>query len=262
MGLLIADSGAAGDFLYVLVLASMPALAGRAVRSRVLLQRELRVKALRLEADREELARRAVEDERGRIAEELQTVVANGLSAMIVQAGAVPRVVAAGDTAAAQQSFLVIEETGRDALAEMRRLLGVLRHADDEAELAPQPGLGRLDALLERMRQSGLDVELTIEGDAAELPTGIDLTAYRVVQQGVEAAHAAEAQTAALTLRYGARGLEIDLSDDRPAGAGEEAPSEMRERVRLYGGRLHVGGSNGDRHQVSVWLPLEELVAR
>ena len=87
MGLLIADSGAAGDFLYVLVLASMPALAGRAVRSRVLLQRELRVKALRLEADREELARRAVEDERGRIAEELQTVVANGLSAMIVQAG-------------------------------------------------------------------------------------------------------------------------------------------------------------------------------
>ena len=96
MGLLIADSGGAGDFLYVLVLASMPALAGRAVRSRVLLQRELRVKALRLEADREELARRAVEDERGRIAEELQTVVANGLSAMIVQAGAVPRVLARG----------------------------------------------------------------------------------------------------------------------------------------------------------------------
>jgi signal transduction histidine kinase len=262
MGLLIADSGGAGDFLYVMVLAAMPALAGRAVRSRVLLQRELRVKALRLEAGREDRARRAVEDERGRIAEELQTVVANGLSAMIVQAGAVPRVLAAGDTAAAQQSFLVIEETGRDALAEMRRLLGVLRHEEDEAELAPQPGLARIGALLERMRQEGLEVQLTTEGAAAALPTGIDLTAYRVVQQAVEAAYDAEAQSAALTIRYGPRSLEIDLSDDRPADTGPDVSSEMLERVRLYGGRVHVGGSNGDRHQVSAWLPLGELAAR
>jgi signal transduction histidine kinase len=262
VGLLISDTGGPGEFLYVMVLAAMPLLAGRAVRSRVLLQRELRVKALRLEASREERARRAVEDERGRIAEELQTVVANGLSAMIVQAGAVPRVIAAGDTAAAQQSFLVIEETGRDALAEMRRLLGVLRHEDDEAELAPQPGLARVEALLARMRQAGLDVELTIEGAAASLPTGVDLTAYRVVQQALEAAYEAEAQSAALTIRYGPRDLEIDLSDDRPVDTGNEVSSEMRERVRLYGGRVHVGSANGDRHRVSTWLPLEEPAAR
>jgi signal transduction histidine kinase len=181
---------------------------------------------------------------------------------MIVQAGAVPRVIAAGDTAAAEQSFLVIEETGRDALAEMRRLLGVLRHEDDQAELAPQPGLARVEALLARMREDGLNVGLTVEGEPAALPTGIDLTAYRVVQQAVEAAYAAEAQSAALTIRYRPRDLEIDLSDDRPADTGDEAPSEMRERVRLYGGRVHVGSANGDRHRLSAWLPLEELAAR
>jgi signal transduction histidine kinase len=260
--ILIADASAIGDFLYVLVLASMPALAGRAVRSRVLLQRELRVKALRLEAEREERALRAVDDERGRIAEELQTVVANGLSAMVVQAGAVPRVLAAGDTAAAQQSFLVIEETGRDALAEMRRLLGVLRREEDERELAPQPGLGRVDALIERMREAGLEVEVSVFGDRESLPTGIDLTAYRVVQQALEGAQEAGAHSAALTVRRGARDLEIDLTDDRPPGADGEASSEMRERVRLYGGRLHVGEADGDRRRLSVTLPLEELAAR
>ncbi|MBN1528579.1 MAG: hypothetical protein JW895_05930 [Thermoleophilaceae bacterium] len=260
--ILIADASAIGDFLYVLVLTSMPAIAGRAVQSRVLLQRELRVKALRLEADREERARRAVDDERGRIAEELQTVVANGLSAMVVQAGAVPRVLAGGDADAARQSFLVIEETGRDALAEMRRLLGVLRREEDERELAPQPGLGRVEVLLERMLEEGLDVELTIVGERASLPTGIDLTAYRVVQQALERSLETGARTAALTLRRGARDLEIDLTDDRPPGAEADVSSEMRERVRLYGGRLHVGDANGDRHRVSVTLPLDELVAR
>jgi signal transduction histidine kinase len=260
--ILIADASAIGDFLYVLVLASMPALAGRAVRSRVLLQRELRVKALRLEAEREERALRAVDDERGRIAEELQTVVANGLSAMVVQAGAVPRVLAAGDTAAAQQSFLVIEETGRDALAEMRRLLGVLRREDDERELAPQPGLGRVDALIERMREAGLEVEVSVFGDRESLPTGIDLTAYRVVQQALEGAQEAGARSAALTVRRGARDLEIDLTDDRPPGSDGEASSEMRERVRLYGGRLHVGEADGERRRLSVTLPLEELAVR
>ena len=260
--ILIADASAIGDFLYVLVLASMPALAGRAVRSRVLLQRELRVKALRLEAEREERALRAVDDERGRIAEELQTVVANGLSAMVVHAGAVPRVLAAGDTAAAQQSFLVIEETGRDALTEMRRLLGVLRREEDERELAPQPGLGRVDALIERMREGGLEVEVSVFGERESLPTGIDLTAYRVVQQALEGAQEAGAHSATLTVRRGARDLEIDLTDDRPPGGDGEASSEMRERVRLYGGRLHVGEGGGDRRRLSVTLPLEELVAR
>ena len=113
---------------------------------------------------------------------------------MVVQAGAVPRVLAAGDAAAAEQSFLVIEETGRDALAEMRRLLGVLRGEDEDApDLAPQPGLGRLDALLERLRPTGLEVELHVEGESGALPTGVDLTAYRLIQQAVEAARGAGA---------------------------------------------------------------------
>jgi signal transduction histidine kinase len=259
--LLVSELESASDLPFVALLVALPTLAGRAVRSRVLLQRELRVKALRVEAGREQRAREAVEDERGRIAEELQTVIANGLSAMVVQAGAVPRVLAARDEAGARQAFLVIEETGRDALAEMRRLLGVLRHDDEVAELAPQPGLARLDSLLERMRQSGLEVSLTVDGADRELPTGVDLTAYRLVQQSVESAMEAGAVTSSVTLRYAAHRIEIDVSDDR-AGDDAAALAGMRERVRLYGGRLSTGASNGAGFRVQAWLPLDEKAPR
>ena len=251
-----------GDVVFAAVLALLPVLAGRAVRSRVLLQRELRVKALRLEAEREQRALRAVDDERGRIAEELQSVVANGLSAMVVQAGAVPRVLSGGDPAAAGQAFLVIEETGRDALAEMRRLLGVLRHEDEAPSLVPQPGLGRLDPLVQRLRAAGLDVQLSVEGERRELPTGVDLTAHRVVQHALDAAREAGASRASATIRYRPREIEFQIRDDRPAGGRAEVPAELRERTRLYGGRVHADTAGGKGFQLLAWLPVEDLAVR
>jgi signal transduction histidine kinase len=182
-GIALSDEGmATGDVGWVFFMFGLPLVAGRALRSRLLLQRELREKAARAEGERLERARRATEAERDRIASELQAVVANGVSAMVVQAEAVPRVIAAGDTARASESLAVIEETGRDALMEMRRLLGVLRREGEQAALAPQPGLGRLAALVERQREHGLEIDLRVEGDEVELAPGVDLTAYRVVE--------------------------------------------------------------------------------
>ena len=123
----------------VLLLFGLPVVAGRALRSRVLLQRELRDKAERAEAERASAARRAIEEERDRIASELQAVVANGVSAMVIQAEAVPRLLAADDTASAEQALAAVEETGRDALVEMRRLLGVLRREDEGPRWPPSP---------------------------------------------------------------------------------------------------------------------------
>jgi signal transduction histidine kinase len=244
-----------GDFVWLAILFAPPFLAGRAIRGRVLLRRELRAKAERLEAEREHAAARAVEDERARIATELQTVVANGVSAMVVQAEAVPRVLAAGDTARAREALEVIEVTGRDALAEMRRLLGVLRREGERAELAPQPGLGRLEALLERVRAAGLEVELTVEGERRPLAAGVDLTAYRVVQEALDAAVAATAARAAITLRYGSRDLELEVRDDRTNAHAEDRVAALRERVNLYGGHVRRSSSEDGEYTLEARLP-------
>jgi signal transduction histidine kinase len=141
-GSLTADDALWGGLLF-----GLPAVAGRALRSRTLLQGELREKAQDVEAKRVERARSAIEEERARIASELQAIVANGVSAMVVQAETVPRALAVGNGARAGAALAAVEETGRDALTEMRRLLGVLRRDGEGPELAPQPGLGRLDML-------------------------------------------------------------------------------------------------------------------
>ena len=253
------DFEGAGDLLYVLMLLSLPVIAGRAVRSRVLLQRELRVKALRAEAEREERARRAVEVERDRIAEELQAVVANGVSAMVVQAGAVPRVLAAGGDDEARDAFHVIEETGRDALTEMRRLLGVLRRDEEGATLAPQPGLGRLESLLERARDTGLEVDLTEGGEDRTLPVGVDLTAYRIIQQALESAAEAAATRVWMTIEFSPRELELQVRDDREDRA-QATPPGMRERVRLYDGHVSAGRDR-DGHVLRVRIPVERTPA-
>ena len=133
------ESFSPDDLLWFFLLFGLPVVAGRALRSRVLLQRELREKAYRIEAERASLARRAIEEERDRIASELQAVVANGVSAMVIQAEAVPRLLEADDTASAELALAAVEETGRDALGEMRRLLGVLRREDEGLALAPSP---------------------------------------------------------------------------------------------------------------------------
>ena len=252
------DWSGTSDLIWVVLLFTPPVLAGRGMRNRARLQAELREMAEEAELGAEARAREAAQEERNRIAGELQAVVANGLSAMVVQAEAVPLVLATGDAAAARDAFVVIEETGRDALAEMRRLLGVLRREGDDPALAPQPGLARLEALAERMRESGLAVEVAIGGERRELSTGVDLTAYRVAQEALEAAAAGGADAAELTLRYGERDLELRLRDHGAAEPGAGFPlAALRDRVGLYGGFLDA--SRRDGFSIELRLPIAHV---
>jgi signal transduction histidine kinase len=248
-----------GDLIWTVFLFAPPMLIGRALRSRALLQAELREKAERSEAERELRAEQAVEEERRRIAGELQALVANGVSAMVVQAEAVPRLLEAGDPARARESFEVIEETGRDALIEMRRLLGVLRREGEKPALAPQPGLAMLDALAERVQEAGMDVSIELRSDRRPLPAGVDLAAYRVLSRDLEIAQAGGASAASVTLTYGERDLELVVVDDR---ADRELPpgfAGMRERVGLYGGRVRAGAGE-DGFRLEVVLPIDAPV--
>jgi len=257
MGTLLIEGGLhIEDSFWALFLFGLPTLAGRGLRSRVLLQAELRDKAERAERARAERARGAVEDERVRIATELQALVANGLSAMVVQAEAVPRTIDAGDLMGASTALAAVEETGRDALTEMRRLLGVLRREDDDGlELAPQPGLGRLEALIERHRERGLVVTLSVEGRRRPLTTGVDLTAYRVVEDALDAATSGGAASAEVLLHYDSDELKLQVSDDREGGVSERLPG-LSDRVGLYGGHLRAERVD-DGFRVRAGLPLE-----
>jgi signal transduction histidine kinase len=247
------------ELVWIIFNFGLPVLAGRALRGRVLLQRELREKAEREESERAERARRALEAERDRIASELQAAVMGGVSAMVVQAEAVPRVLAAGDSGRASESLAAIEQTGRDALVEMRRLLGVLRRDGERAALAPQPGLSRLDALAERQRERGLEVDLRVEGSARDIPQGVDLTAYRVVEDALEAALEQRAQHARVLVRYRESDLQLEVRDDRDGG-GSDRFAGLRDRVGLYGGHLSADHEDGDGFRLRVRLPLEEVV--
>jgi signal transduction histidine kinase len=249
------------DFFWAVFLFSLPALAGRALRSRVLLQRELREKAEIAECEREARAQAAVADERARIAAELQAVVANGVSAMVVQAEAVPVLVGSGETPRAAQALTLIEETGRDALAEMRRLLGVLRREGDSPELAPQPTLSRAHTLVERARDGGLEVAMRVDGRPRTLPAGVDLAAYRVVQEALAAAADGGAASADVTVRYGERDVEVEVADDRAGGTALDGAAllAMRERIGLYGGVLRAGRRHdGAGVRVAARLPSAE----
>jgi signal transduction histidine kinase len=248
------------DVLWSVIFLGGPVLAGRALRSRSLLQREMAEKARRLEGEREMRAQRAVEDERARIAAELQAVVANGVSAMVVQAEAVPRLFSTGERAAARQALTVIEETGRDALAEMRRLLGVLRRDNEGAALAPQPSLARADALLARMEAQGLVASLNVEGKPVALAPGINLAAYRVLQEALASATEAHGVSRAdVSIVYGEDNVSIKVRDDRQGSAGlaPEVLRALRERVSLYGGALRAGPSRGGPGlELEVRLPV------
>jgi signal transduction histidine kinase len=251
------------DFLWATFMFLLPVLAGRALRNRTLLQAELRKKAEQAERNRADRAQAAVEDERVRIATELQQLVANGLTAMVVQAGAVPRAVAAGDSGRAGAALAAVETTGREALTEMRALLGVLRREDDVAKLAPQPGLGRLEALAQRTRERGLDVRLDLHGWRRDLPAGVDLTAYRVLEDALDAAREHAARSAEVYVRYRPRELQLQVTDDRgTGGAGDRNGSRpftgLRDRVALYGGRLRTATLDGGAFRLRATLPLED----
>ncbi len=260
VGILIDDPEAPQDALWVLLLFVPPMLAGRGLRSRAKLQAELREKAHQAEAARDARAQIAADQERERIAAELQVQVADAISAIVVQAETVPGSLERGEARRAEETFAAIEATGRDALAEMRRLLGVLRHDGEGLELAPQPGLARLQALVERVREQGIDVELVVTGDERAPAPGVDLTAYRVIQDALEAAVEQGASRAQVELSYGERDLGVAVRDDRTGGASHRLPG-LRDRVGLYGGHLRAGRENGKGFALESSLPLTEAGA-
>jgi signal transduction histidine kinase len=224
----------------------------------VLGDRERRVQFA--ERERDLTAREAIASERARIARELHDVVAHSVSVMVVQAQAGPRLL--GDPEQASGVFRSIEATGREALVELRRLLGVLRSGDEHAATAPQPGLESLDTLLGQVRDTGLRVDLRIEGHPVALPAGVDLSAYRIVQEALTNTlkHAGRAE-AEVIVRYDTGFVELEILDN---GVGLQAQTNgsghgiagMRERVALYGGALETGSRNGHGFAIRARLPL------
>ncbi len=236
-------------------------LAGRTIRQRRLQAERLEDLAAKLEIEREEKARVAVAEERSRISRELHDVIAHSVSVMVVQAQAAQRLLE-GEQNEARQALGSIETTGRQALTEMRRLLGILRRTDAELALAPQPSLEHLDALIEKVRESGLPVEFHTEGETRPLPPGVDLSAYRIVQEALTNAlkHAGPAR-ARVEIHYGDDEVELEVTDDGPGtgrggGAGQGLVG-MRERVALYGGVLESGKRDGGGYLVRAKLPLD-----
>jgi signal transduction histidine kinase len=221
---------------------------------------EARERAARAEREREERARSAVTEERARIARELHDVVGHSVSVMTVQASAVRRLLRP-EQEREREALLVVERTGREALAEMRRMVGVLRRPEEAPALAPQPSLEHVERLVEQAREAGLTVELRVEGDRQPLPAGVDLTAYRLVQEGLtNALKHARAERAQVVVRYGDGDLEVTVSDDgRGTGSGDGGGHGlvgMRERVAVYGGELEAGPQAEGGYRLRAKLPV------
>ena len=244
-------------------------LLGNLVRTRSAAIEELRQRAAELEAERGENERLAVEAERARIARELHDAVAHNVSVMVVQAGASRRTLETGgptpDVAATREGLAAIEATGRATLTEMRRMVGSLRPAGT-ADYEPAPSLAALDDLLVRIRAAGLPVDLAVEGERRPIPQGVDLSAYRIVQEALtNTLRHAHATRAHVCLRYGARSLDLEISDDgRGAAAALVEPAHhgyglvgMRERAAMLGGEVAAGPRPGGGFLVQATLPLE-----
>ena len=235
---------------------------GDSMRYRRAYYAALEDRAARLERERDAQAQIAAAAERARIARELHDVVAHNVSVMVVQADGASYALDSSPERA-RQALAAIASTGRQALAEMRRMLGVLRSDDGEPGVAPLPGIGQLGELLEQTRASGLAVSFTVEGVPAPLPGGLALAAYRIVQESLTNTrkHGGPAASAQVLLRYCEDVLVLEITDD---GFGVDAPADgaghgltgMRERVALYNGTLHAGPLPGGGYQVTARLPV------
>lgn len=220
------------------------------------------VRAHVAESEARESARRAVVEERARIARELHDIVAHAVGLMVVQAGAAELVVH-DDPAFARRALGTIRGTGSSALAEMRRLVTVLREpdADPGADFTPQPGLATLPDLVVSTRDAGLDIALSLRGERTDLPTGVDLAAYRIIQEALtNVRRHSVSPRAQVTLDLGADAVHIEVSDPGPSRASDGPPGHgllgMRERAALYGGEVTVR-REGPGFVVRAVLPLE-----
>jgi len=250
-----------GDYLWLAIVFAVAWTVGFGIGGKFREVDEAKERAERAEREREERARRAVADERARIARELHDVIGHSVSVMTVQSSAVRRLLEP-DQEKERAALLVVERTGREALAEMRRMVGVLRRPEEAPALAPQPSLEQLERLVEQTRDAGLPVELRIEGAPKQLPTGVDLTAYRLVQEGLtNAIKHARAQRAEVVVRYSDGHVELTVSDDGPGGGdgdkGGHGLVGMRERVSVYGGELEAGPRPEGGYRLRARLPVE-----
>ena len=240
-------------------------IAGYALRARSEQVEEAVVRAARAEHERESAesaARVAVAEERSRIARELHDVVAHAVSVMVLQVGAVRHKLPESMTEDSE-ALRRVERAGRTALAEMRRLLAAMRPDGDEAELVPQPGLDGLDSLLAEVGRAGLPVELHLEGDPYPLPRGLDLSAYRIVQEGLtNVLKHAGASDADVVVRYRPDEVEIEVRDNGNGRAGGDGMGHglvgIRERVKIYGGEMTAGTEPEGGFVLSTRLPVVE----
>ncbi|MGH3318598.1 MAG: sensor histidine kinase [Streptosporangiaceae bacterium] len=239
---------------------------GHSVRTRRAYLAGLVERAVRAERERDANAQVAAAEERARIARELHDVIAHSMSVMVVQSDGAAYAID-GDPARAKEALRTISSTGRQALTEMRRMLGVLRAGEGEGDTyAPQPGVAQLRELIDQVRRSGIVVDLAVEGAPKSVPKGLELAAYRVVQEALTNTlkHAGPQASAAVRLRYGDDTLDVSVVDD---GRGAAAPAPdgqghglngMRERVEMYGGAVRAGPRPGGGYEVAARMPLEE----
>ena len=245
-------------------------LAGWTLRRRRARWAELQARTERLEREREEEARRAVTEERLRIARELHDVIAHSMSVIAVQSAVGNHVIDA-QPAEARQALAAIEATSRSALTEMRRLLGVLRQeGEPRGSLTPAPGLADLSSLVSQVRDAGLQVWINVEGQRGSVPPGVDLSAYRVIQEALTNVikHAAPAP-ATVTVSYAPAAVTVEVADVGPARPGHGVPASgnghgligMRERVAVFGGDLEAGPRPEGGFLVRARFPLEAVPA-
>ncbi len=264
IGYLSVESVSLDDVGFTFLSTAVPLALGREVYQRRQTLDRLEERAVRAEREREEEAARAVAEERARIARELHDVVAHQMTVMTLQAegarrtadDADPRVVEALDT---------IRGSGHEALSEMRRMVGLLRTEPDDVDLAPQPGVDRIDDLVAQMRDAGLAVEITREGSPRPLAPGVDVNVYRIVQESLTNVlqHGGPGASATVTLSYLSDSVEVDVVDDGRGGAsslngrsGGHGLVGMRERVALLDGQLRAGPRPGGGFEVHAMIPV------
>ncbi|MFG1812208.1 sensor histidine kinase [Kribbella sp. NPDC049174] len=251
-----------GDIIFTPVLFAIGWMVGFALRQRSERIEAAEERATRAEREREAAARVAVAEERGRIARELHDVVAHAVSVMVLQVGAVRHRMPVTDTED-RETLRNVEHAGRTALAEMRRLLGAMREDGEAPELLPHPGLDHLDTLVDDVRAAGLPVKLQIRGEPFTLPPGLDLSAYRIVQEGLtNALKHSRARQAEVDVDYSATEVRLEVRDDGPGGASAAAgPGHglvgVRERVKIFGGDMTAGAVPTGGFVLRARLPLD-----
>lgn len=244
-----------GGVLFAVVVMGLPAVAiGVGVRRHGELRRRLEEQAHELEAERERHAAAAAGEERARIAGELHDLVAAGVQTMLADVARARRAVTERPDEAAP-AILVVEERGREALTEMRRLLGVLRRGDEDLALAPHPSLDRLGSLAQRRSVDGRQVSVQVDGPPRPLPAGLDVAAYRVVEEALDRAPATG--TADVLVRWAPREVVLEVAVDGPELADAAAAGAIRERVALFSGRLDAGRRPRGGSAMRARLPLE-----